>query len=439
MLTKIGDVVSKYGISHRSLHYWEGAGILTSTRADNDYRYYDEENLLKIKQIVLLRKLRMPIPSIQEIFTSQDLSKVISVFMSLLDDTRKEAEQLNALETILRQLLNMLKDRKNIDIVYNYLNANHSAESEEIKTALKRVFFESNSKMTMDMLPDLVIDAASINLSLEQTSEAGIPELIEIIKQCYPNVEDMDTLLSYWDFEGINMADTQWYYKIMQSGQCIGAIRLAFGGMEATIIRNIAYKEPDNNIYLFELLKKQFPQTLCWMIRNTKENDKYYWNYDWEGKKQRFWEDNGFEFYNDYRNREYVKMMKPHDEVYSSTRYRFGLSDGSMDGVSFRFFGANNLDWYDGQMRDWRVTDCNFSDTIIYDTVMYGTKVYFCGLGNSDFQYVELDNCTFKGVNFTDSKLTDCNIQGMTIDGVNVEEALKFYKEHSKNEQQLEK
>jgi len=27
MLTKIGEVTSKFGISHRSLHYWESAGI----------------------------------------------------------------------------------------------------------------------------------------------------------------------------------------------------------------------------------------------------------------------------------------------------------------------------------------------------------------------------------------------------------------------------
>lgn len=49
---------------HRSLHYWEDTGILTCTRGENGYRYYDEENIRRIKQIVLLRKLRLSIPSI---------------------------------------------------------------------------------------------------------------------------------------------------------------------------------------------------------------------------------------------------------------------------------------------------------------------------------------------------------------------------------------
>lgn len=62
MLMKIGDVTSKFGISHRSLHYWESVGILESSRGENDYRYYDEDNMQKIKQIVMLRKLRISIP-----------------------------------------------------------------------------------------------------------------------------------------------------------------------------------------------------------------------------------------------------------------------------------------------------------------------------------------------------------------------------------------
>ena len=70
MLMKIGDVTTKFGISHRALHYWESAGILKSTRGENDYRYYDEENMQKIRQIVILRKLRLSIPSIQVIFSS---------------------------------------------------------------------------------------------------------------------------------------------------------------------------------------------------------------------------------------------------------------------------------------------------------------------------------------------------------------------------------
>lgn len=51
MLMKIGEIASKFGISHRSLHYWEDVGIIKSSRAENDYRYYDLTYLKNISII----------------------------------------------------------------------------------------------------------------------------------------------------------------------------------------------------------------------------------------------------------------------------------------------------------------------------------------------------------------------------------------------------
>ena len=59
-MLRIGEAAKTYGISNRTLRYWEDAGVLKSTRAENGYRYYDNENVVRINQIVLLRKLKMP-------------------------------------------------------------------------------------------------------------------------------------------------------------------------------------------------------------------------------------------------------------------------------------------------------------------------------------------------------------------------------------------
>ena len=180
MLMKIGDVVNQFGISHRSLHYWENVGILRSSRGENGYRFYDEENLRRIKQIVLLRKLRLSIPAIQEIFTSNELAKVIAIFTAHLDDTKRERDQLNALGIVLTQLIHMLKDKKNMESVY---------------------------------------------LSLAPMTVEEIPEVTEIVKQCYAETEDIEGLLQFFDFQRqLQMPDCTCYYKIMQSNQCVGAI-----------------------------------------------------------------------------------------------------------------------------------------------------------------------------------------------------------------------
>jgi len=423
MLMKIGDVTSQFGISHRALHYWESAGILQSSRAGNDYRYYDEENLQKIRQIVLLRKLRLSIPSIQEIFQSQDLSKVVAVFTAHLDETKKERRQLDALGRVLRQLINMLRDRQDIGSVYKYLSANHSAESEELRAALQTVLSGPVQESAKE-IPEPIVDITGIDLSLEPMMAADIPEVTQVIKRRYANVkpEDMDKLLHAWDFNGLHMPDCRWFYKIMRGGVCVGAVNLAYVGMEAILIRCLAYDDPDGNAYLFELLKRQCPGFLCWNIYFPHEDgDMEHYCYDWEGKKRRFAEDNGFIFYTNSRRSHYIKMLKPHDEVYNSSRYRFALLDGSMDGVSFRFFGANNLDWFDGKMTGWRVTDCDFADALIYDSYMGRGRIYDSTLDDCQFRYSGLRGCEF----------TQCDFTGATIDGIPVKEALALYRKEN--------
>ncbi len=431
MLMKIGDVTNKFGISHRSLHYWENVGILESSRGENDYRFYDEENMQRIKQIVFLRKLQLSIPSIQEIFTSAELSKVIAVFTNHLDETKKETEQLNALGIVLRQLLNMLKDKQDMISVYQYLDTTHSTESEELKKALKTVMSEPVKEIAVEVPLEKVIDMTGMDLMLELITEKDIDNITAVVKQCYTNTKETDKLLESFDFKyQINMTDCAYCYKIMQNGECIGVVSLRTAGMEAMLIRYLAYSDPDNNVYLFELLKQKHPDILCWNIYFPNDaSNKEDFCYDWEGKKRQFADDNGFIFYTDARWNRYIKMLKPHDEVYNSSRYRFALLDGSMDGVSFRFFGTDRLDWYDGKMTNWCINECNFSNALICDSWMGESKFYESGIDGSDFRYTVFDDSTFLSGSFKNCKITNCDIQGMTIDGINVEDALKFYKE----------
>ena len=218
----------------------------------------------------------------------------------------------------------------------------------------------------------------------------------------------------------------------MQGGECIGAVNLAFVGMEAMLIRCLAYGDADNNVYLFELLKQKHPDILCWNIYfpNEDENNTEHFCFDFENKKRQFADDNGFSFYTNARWNRYIKMLKPHDEVYNSSRYRFALLDGSMDDVSFRFFGADRLDWYDGKMTNWRITDCNFGAALVYDSWMGNSKFIDTCLDDSNFIHACLARSVFMGGSFADCKIENCDISGMTIDGIDVKEALEFYKKH---------
>lgn len=431
MLTKIGDVTNKFGISHRSLHYWESVGILQSIRQDNEYRYYDQENLQRIKQIMLLRKLRLSIPYIQEIFTSNELSKVISEFTSHLDESKKEKEQLSALGIILQQLINMLKDKQNIESVYKYLDTTHNTESDELKSALQTVFSEPVKEISIPELQSPAVDMTGVDLSLELMTDENIALATDIIKGCFSKTKETDKLLHYFNLtEETHMPNCSYLYKIIQAEQFIGVVTLEYIGRDAMHIRNIAIPDSDMNIYLFELLKLKHPEVLCWTIRSAPDNIEHF-NYDFEGKKQQFWEDNGFTFYTNVPYNSFIKMLVPHDELYNSSKYRFALLDGSMDNITFRFFGVKGMDCYDGIMTNCRLTDVNFGEAIIYDTFMGKSKIYSTGIGDSDFRFSSFERSNFTNVSFEDCTFANCNLKGLTIDGINVENALRKYKDRA--------
>jgi len=64
-LIKIRDISNKYNVSARTLRYYEDMGLLTSIRSDEyAYRLYDAQAIIKLEQILILRKLNISIKDI---------------------------------------------------------------------------------------------------------------------------------------------------------------------------------------------------------------------------------------------------------------------------------------------------------------------------------------------------------------------------------------
>ncbi len=74
---KINEVERFVGITKRNIRFYEKEGLLAPGRnTSNGYRDYDDQDVLMLKKIKLLRKLAMPIEEIQNIqkgiFTTED-------------------------------------------------------------------------------------------------------------------------------------------------------------------------------------------------------------------------------------------------------------------------------------------------------------------------------------------------------------------------------
>jgi DNA-binding transcriptional MerR regulator/DNA gyrase inhibitor GyrI len=111
-LLKIRDLAAQYDISSRTLRYYEEIGIISSIRKDDSqYRFYDEVAVERLEQILLLRKLQLPVKDIQNIFSSQDHRVMVEALVRKLQSVTGEISELQTLRGTIESFLEFLKEK----------------------------------------------------------------------------------------------------------------------------------------------------------------------------------------------------------------------------------------------------------------------------------------------------------------------------------------
>jgi DNA-binding transcriptional MerR regulator len=111
-LQTISQVSRDLGISTRMLHYYEQIGLIKSRRKeDYSYRVYDETALERLRMIILLRKLRIPVRHICEVLNDQDVTAAIKVFQQNIDALGSEITALSAIRSILERFIGVLREK----------------------------------------------------------------------------------------------------------------------------------------------------------------------------------------------------------------------------------------------------------------------------------------------------------------------------------------
>lgn len=85
------------GLSPRTLRFYDEIGLLNPAYyGDNNYRYYEEEQLLMLQQILFFRELRFPLIDIQKIISSHDFDKIeaLTAHKSTLQKNLESTEML---------------------------------------------------------------------------------------------------------------------------------------------------------------------------------------------------------------------------------------------------------------------------------------------------------------------------------------------------------
>jgi DNA-binding transcriptional MerR regulator len=100
------------GITRRTLHYYDEIGLLKPSQVgENNYRYYGEESLLRLQQILFYRQLDMPLDAIKKIMERHDFD-VLSALEGHREELRRRIEQMERLITTVDDTILHLKGKK---------------------------------------------------------------------------------------------------------------------------------------------------------------------------------------------------------------------------------------------------------------------------------------------------------------------------------------
>lgn len=107
---KIREVTARYDLSARTLRYYEDMGLIRSIRSDEyAYRLYDEANVTRLEQILILRKLNISIKDIQRIFSAPGSGIVLEVLGKKVDDIDGEISLLHELKEIMLEFIRQIE------------------------------------------------------------------------------------------------------------------------------------------------------------------------------------------------------------------------------------------------------------------------------------------------------------------------------------------
>jgi flagellar biosynthesis component FlhA len=123
-LQTVSTVSKNLGISTRMLRYYEQIGLIESKRKENySYRVYDETAVKRLRQIILLRKLRIPMKQIKYILEKQEITEtIVKVFQENINELNKEIADLSAIKDILNGFIKMLEEKIDIELTFDLLN-----------------------------------------------------------------------------------------------------------------------------------------------------------------------------------------------------------------------------------------------------------------------------------------------------------------------------
>jgi DNA-binding transcriptional MerR regulator len=133
----VKQLSSMAGITPRTLHYYDQIGLLKPSRvAENGYRYYSEESLLRLQQILLYRELDIPLENIRMIMGQRDFD-VQAALESHREKLRHRIAQLERLIATVDETILFMEGKKEMSKRQFFEGFNDEQQAEYEKEAMQ--------------------------------------------------------------------------------------------------------------------------------------------------------------------------------------------------------------------------------------------------------------------------------------------------------------
>lgn len=102
----ITQVARKYGLSRSTLLYYDAIGLLRPRRkSGNNYRFYQEKDLIQMEEVCRLRNAGIPLQEIKQALCSSGRYRRVEALRRRLQDINREIRQLRDQQRVILELL----------------------------------------------------------------------------------------------------------------------------------------------------------------------------------------------------------------------------------------------------------------------------------------------------------------------------------------------
>jgi DNA-binding transcriptional MerR regulator len=176
-LLTISQVSKRFGISTRTLRYYEQIKLIEPVKKeDSAYRNYDEDTILRLRQIIVLRKLRIPLKQIAEILLHGDAAVAIDAFERKLSEIEDEITALSTIRNIIRAFIDklnlngakiaLLDDESLLDVVdaltVSKINFKEDKTMDDLNKANERLDKLTDRQVRLVYLPPSTVASAHV-------------------------------------------------------------------------------------------------------------------------------------------------------------------------------------------------------------------------------------------------------------------------------------